>query len=210
MPARRKSPTREPGNRRLKPIRQDRQLPIVCESAKPVALRMSLRAKASPKYKRAAFSFVMRGLDPRVQGRRPRDNRRGAAWMPGSRLLEAGHEGRRFGRSASIFLRFFFRRNQIRARVSFEVVRPLRSWSGHGLSSPVWSKLLNRGVSAGSRGERIRRQNRVAGKWRRNGLKRLNPRREMVWSRKRRSHKIWYTGRAADRALRLRAARTRK
>ena len=79
-----------------------------------------------------------------------------------------------------------------------------------GLSSPVWSKLLNRGVSAGSRSERIRRQNRVAGKWRRNGLKRLNPRREMVWSRKPRSHKIWYTGRAADRALRLRAARTRK
>jgi len=29
-----------------------------------------------------------------------------------------------------------------------------------------------------------------AGKWRRNGLKRLNPRREMVWPRKPRTHKI--------------------
>jgi hypothetical protein len=47
MPARRKSPTREPGNRRLKPIRRDRRRPIVCESAKPVPLRASLRAKRS-------------------------------------------------------------------------------------------------------------------------------------------------------------------
>src|SRR5271170_7465724 len=39
-----------------------------------------------------------------------------------------------------------------------------------------------------------RRQDGVARKWRRNGLKRLNPRRGMVWSRKPRSHKIWYTG----------------
>jgi len=34
----------------------------------------------------------------------------------------------------------------------------------------------------------------VARKWRRNLLKRLNQRREMVWSRKRRTHKIWYRG----------------
>ena len=34
----------------------------------------------------------------------------------------------------------------------------------------------------------------VAGKWRRNRLKRLNPRREMVWSRKPRTYKIWFTG----------------
>ena len=34
----------------------------------------------------------------------------------------------------------------------------------------------------------------VARKWRRNSLKRLDPRPEMVWSRKHRSHKIWYTG----------------
>jgi hypothetical protein len=31
-------------------------------------------------------------------------------------------------------------------------------------------------------------------KWRRNGLKRLNQRPEMVWPRKRRTHQIWYTG----------------
>src|SRR5271168_3152385 len=44
----------------------------------------------------------------------------------------------------------------------------------------------------GARG--ARRQNGVASKWRRNGLKRLNPRPEMVVSRKPRDHKIWYTG----------------
>src|ERR1700722_3647689 len=57
----------------LKPIRRDRRRPIACESAKPVSLRTSLRAESAPKYERAAFGFVMRGLDPRIQGRRPRD-----------------------------------------------------------------------------------------------------------------------------------------
>src|SRR5271170_6200089 len=33
-----------------------------------------------------------------------------------------------------------------------------------------------------------------ARKWRHNSLKRLNPRPEMVWSWKPRSHNIWYTG----------------
>src|SRR5271163_3260501 len=35
---------------------------------------------------------------------------------------------------------------------------------------------------------------RAARKWRRNGLKRLNPRPRMVWSPKPRSHNIWYMG----------------
>ena len=39
-----------------------------------------------------------------------------------------------------------------------------------------------------------RRQDGVARKWRRNGLKRLNLRPEMVWARKPGSHNIWYTG----------------
>ena len=39
-----------------------------------------------------------------------------------------------------------------------------------------------------------RRQDGVARKWRRNGLKRLNPRPEMVVARKPGSHNIWYTG----------------
>src|SRR5271170_2724307 len=39
-----------------------------------------------------------------------------------------------------------------------------------------------------------RRQDALARKWRRNGLKRLNPRPEMVWARKPGSHNIWYTG----------------
>ena len=37
-------------------------------------------------------------------------------------------------------------------------------------------------------------QNGVARKWRRKSLKRLNPRREMVWARKPRTHKMWYAG----------------
>ena len=37
-------------------------------------------------------------------------------------------------------------------------------------------------------------ENGVARKWRRNGLKRLNQRPEMVWPRKPRTYKMWYTG----------------
>ncbi len=40
----------------------------------------------------------------------------------------------------------------------------------------------------------VARRPAPARKWRRNGLKRLNPRPRMVWSRKPRSHNIWYTG----------------
>src|SRR5271170_6569750 len=39
-----------------------------------------------------------------------------------------------------------------------------------------------------------RDQDGVARKWRRNGLKRLNPRPEMVWARGPRTYKIWYAG----------------
>jgi hypothetical protein len=35
---------------------------------------------------------------------------------------------------------------------------------------------------------------RPARKWRRKGLKRLNPGAEMVWARKPRTHNIWYKG----------------
>jgi hypothetical protein len=44
----------------------------------------------------------------------------------------------------------------------------------------------------------------VARKWRRKGLKRLNPRPEMVWPQKRRTHKIWYNGATAPRRSRPR------
>ena len=54
----------------------------------------------------------------------------------------------------------------------------------------------------GSRRERLT-QNGVAGKWRRNGLKRLNPGREMVWARKRRTHNIWYPGARLTARLRV-------
>jgi hypothetical protein len=50
----------------------------------------------------------------------------------------------------------------------------------------------HRTLIPGSR--RLTAKDGVAGKWRRNGLKRLNPRREMVWARKSRTHKMWYTG----------------
>jgi hypothetical protein len=43
--------------------------------------------------------------------------------------------------------------------------------------------LLNRGVSVAGIAAREADDNGVAGKWRRNSLKTLNPRREMVWAR---------------------------
>ena len=56
--------------------------------------------------------------------------------------------------------------------------------------------------SPASRRERLT-ANGVARKWRRNGLKRLNPRREMVWARKPRTYKIWYPGARLTVRLRL-------
>ena len=38
--------------------------------------------------------LVMHGLDTYIQGRCPRIISEGAVWMPGSRLLEAGHDRR--------------------------------------------------------------------------------------------------------------------
>jgi hypothetical protein len=59
-------------------------------------------------------------------------------------------------------------------------------------------------VDLSSRGVSSLTANGVARKWRRNGLKRLNPGPEMVWSRKPRTHKIWYPGaRLTVRRLRL-------
>jgi hypothetical protein len=46
-------------------------------------------------------------------------------------------------------------------------------------------------VTPGSRRERLTARDGVAGKWCRNGLKRLNPRPEMVWARKPRTYSIW-------------------
>ena len=54
----------------------------------------------------------------------------------------------------------------------------------------------------GSRRERLT-QNGVARKWRRNGLKRLNPRPEMVWARKPLTHNIWYPGARLTARLRV-------
>ena len=62
------------------------------------------------------------------------------------------------------------------------------------MADPV--DLLNRGVSVAGIAARegLTAKNGVARKWRRNDLKRLNPRPEMVWARKPRTHKMWYTG----------------
>ena len=86
----------------------------------------------------------------------------------------------------------------------------LRSRSeGRELSSPFWRNKsletchlvwiscnqlqshLNRGVSVAAARAGLA-ANGVARKWRRNGLKRLNPRPEMVWARKPRTYNIWY------------------
>jgi len=67
------------------------------------------------------------------------------------------------------------------ARQSFEPTR-----FGHRIAAPDGS-----------------RQNEVAGKWRRNGLIRLNPRREMVWSRKPRPTRSGTRARGSRARLRL-------
>ena len=64
-----------------------------------------------------------------------------------------------------------------------------------GRTSEPIVELVNRGVSvAGIAAREADGKNGVARKWRRNGVKRLNPRPEMVWARKPRTYKIWYTG----------------
>jgi hypothetical protein len=57
-------------------------------------------------------------------------------------------------------------------------------------------KFLNRGVSVAGIAARegLTATTESARKWRRNGLKRLNPGSEMVVARKPRAHKIWYAG----------------
>jgi hypothetical protein len=69
------------------------------------------------------------------------------------------------------------------------------------LRKPV-TKLSNRRVSVGSRRERAR-ENGVARKWRRNGLKRLNPRPEMVVARKTRPTRSGTRARGSRARLRL-------
>src|SRR5271169_4085781 len=92
----------------------------------------------------------------------------------------------------------------------------IESAPGNGMVSKAWNlqdvvdgraadparlPLTSRDAFRSARAPRERpRATGVAGKWRRNHLKRLNPGREMVWSRKPLTDKIWYT-RAADRAL---------
>jgi len=51
------------------------------------------------------------------------------------------------------------------------------------------SRPIGRGAARQAKAKR-----ETAGKWRRNGLKRLNPRPEMVVSPKSRTYKIWYSG----------------
>jgi hypothetical protein len=63
----------------------------------------------------------------------------------------------------------------------------------HGrVADPARLPLTSRDAfrSAGAPRERLRATG-VAGKWRRKRLKRLNPRREMVWPRKPLTYKIW-------------------
>src|SRR5271163_2418370 len=60
------------------------------------------------------------------------------------------------------------------------------------------------GKVAAVAGVAAREQDGVARKWRRNGLKRLNPRPEMVWAREPRTYKIWYAAAADHKRLRLR------
>jgi hypothetical protein len=64
----------------------------------------------------------------------------------------------------------------------------------HGRAADPARLPLTRCVSVGASSAReAEGKTGVAGKWHRNRLKRLNPRREMVWSRKPLTYKMWYT-----------------
>jgi hypothetical protein len=81
-----------------------------------------------------------------------------------------------------------------RGRENFPACKALKTHETRKLSP---SRLRNKVLPAPPsrwRSSPGSRQNGAARKWRRNGLKRLNPRPEMVWSRTPRSHNIWYTG----------------
>jgi hypothetical protein len=111
------------------------------------------------------------------------------------------------------------RATRSRRKMAPQPIEKIESAPGNGMVSKAWNvqdvihgraadparlPLTSRDAfrSAGAPRERLR-ATEVAWKWRRNRLKRLNPRREMVWPRKPLTYKVWYT-RAADRArLRL-------
>ena len=118
--------------------------------------------------------------------------------------------------------RFFFLANTTGARVFHRFSDPITPWPSCQRSPAIQERLrppsnprlasrraarrrisgcgafafflASESVPSRSTNSLPRRQNGVARKWRRNGLKRLNPRPGMVWSRKPRSHNIWYTG----------------
>ena len=113
------------------------------------------------------------------------------------------------------FSQFLFWKNTIHVTVFSGLPPPRLGGRVRPLSSPVrrtifWSvttrglpeiaepivDLVSRGVSVVGIAAREGRDGKrgVARKWQRNGLKRLNPRPEMVWSRKPRTHKMWYAG----------------
>ena len=52
-----------------------------------------------------AFSFVMQGLDPSIQGQLPRDNTKPSPECPARGQLEAGHDGERWFRRPSVIAR---------------------------------------------------------------------------------------------------------
>ena len=80
-------------------------------------------------------------------------------------------------RAAAIFLwRFLFRENQNDAMVLFELFRPPPIPVGSARPLEL------------SQEDKVWKSRPVARKWQRKGLKRLNPRPEMVWARKPRTY----------------------
>jgi hypothetical protein len=164
-----------------------------------------------PTSRRPNFAISSEGSRPSGAAASPRLSRsgflstRGRGNFPACKALKT-HEMRKLS-PASLRAK---RENRLLPRGQARLRRIL---SGHGISrrgretnpgckalkthetrklSP--SRLRNKVLPAPPSRWRSSPQNGAARKWRRNGLKRLNPRPEMVSSWTLRSHNIWYTG----------------
>ena len=174
---------------------------LLCSGPRPMALRF----ETSGSVRRPAPTNCPAGgrLPPlanraawRSEGRRHISNgRRSIPSLPGK--LSA--EGRRM------------RHARLEARViggrPVEGRRAYRQRANHSSARPLQTRAAESlpGAPRPEAPEQIRQRLRrgspsgFARKWRRKGLKRLNPRPEMVWPRKRRTHNIWYKSATATR-----------
>ena len=130
----------------------------------------------------------------RSEGRRHISNgRRSIPSLPG-KLSAEGRRMRRARLEARVIGgRPVEGRRAYRQRANHSSARPLQTRAAESLPGaprPEAPKQIRQRLRRGS-------PSGFARKWRRKGLKRLNPRPEMVWPRERRTHNIWYNSATA-------------